>query len=409
MKSRKKSGAGGLRRRAGAGLVATLLALPLLYLVIRTAAAGMNPYAAGLLPPVDEVPMLRLRIYETLLPNRPVLPELRAVALRAALNAPLAYEPFFIEARAAEQSGNLARAVALMEEARRRRPNFLPTRLQLLTYYARQHRYDAVVGEMDVVLRLSGEARPLVLPELVKLIAEPGGRSALTRLLSTAPDWRRDFFAVAMDRPVRPDDALALLQEMEARQPRGNHAEGRRLYLQALFNAGQVTRARSLWLQTLPAELRARNMLLFNGDFRPVRAEPPFGWVLRDLDAGRATIEPVAAARPHLSVDYFGGRNVVLAEQFLALAPGRYRLAYLAKSETGVRSGNLYWRLSCVQGGTELGRSPIAGLTGAYRRIESGFGVPASGCPGQRLELHAEAGDVAVPVNLQIAAMELAR
>lgn len=390
-------------------MLATILSIGLLYLVVRTAMAALNPIVATQLPPAEHSRLLRLRLLELLVPGRTVSPDLARLARDTALAEPLAFEPFFVHARAAEQAGRMPQAIMLMEEARRRRRNFAPTRLQLATYYVRSNRLAEMLGEVEVVLRLRPEAAGPAMAELSKLISTRDGRRVLAQTLARQPAWRDQFFAAARARTIRPDDALALLDEARKVQPRSQHKLERQLYVTSLVSAGQVQRARQLWLSMLPEAERSRHVLMGNSGFRGRAAGEPFGWTLKSTDVGRAEIKDSSTQRPYLSVEYFGGSNALLAEQLLALPPGAYRLRYELAGESGSSSSRVYWSLTCYPDAPQLLRNEMNRVTASYRPQQAAFVVPASGCDGQRLRLIAEAGDVPAPVSLRVAGLEVIR
>ncbi len=144
---------------------------------------------------------------------------------------------------------------------------------------------------------------------------------------------------------------------------------------------------------------------MFDGDFRGLRAPGPFGWIFKDVEAGRA--EPSKdGQRTYLDVAYFGGQNVTLAEQMLALPPGRHVLRLVARSPNGITTGKIFWRLTCLPGASQIATLDMAQAASENRRFSAAFTIP-SGCPGQSLTLIAEPGDVAAVVNLEIARMEI--
>jgi hypothetical protein len=380
----------------------------LLYLAVRTAIVSARPPMAAVLPPTDEAGLLRPLSELAAHPQRRVSADMVAISRRGAVAAPLAFEPFFILAKAEEQASRLGSAIRLMEEARRRRPSHLLTRLQLAAYYQMANRLPEMLVEVDFALRRSDEARRFILPEVAKLAQTPRGRTALAAVLARDPEWREELLVVARRTAIAPADALALLDLVRVRRPSLDLGPERGLYLHRLLDSGDFARARQVWLETLPAQERASNALLFNGRFGAIRAEEPFAWTLHDTATGRGEIVAGGSGGSYMDVAYFGGSNALLAEQTLALAPGRYRFAVQARSEAGISSGEIFWTLTCLPQGPQLLRAPIADLQPRYRPVRAGFVVP-TGCPGQRLRLMAEPGDIAAVVNLQLANLEVAR
>ncbi len=389
----------GRARGIGAAIAATLAAPFLLYLIARMIPAP--------LPPADPLLAVRKTMFETVVPTRRVRDDELVAAGAALRQAPLAYEPFYVAARHAEQRGDIARATMLMEEVRRRRANFVPARLHLAAYYGQEERFRDMFAEVDVALRLNAEVRDTLLAEMTRLIALPDGRRELAAALARNPAWRRDFFTAAHGRAFEPAAALDLYNQVRARRPSFTPALEYRLYLESLVRTGQVARARDLWLTTLPPARRGSSALLFDGDFSGARALPPFGWVLAETEQGRA--EMARDGRPHLRVDYFGGSNEVLAEQILALSPGNYRLEFAARSDEGVAGANISWVVACYPSGANLIRGDVANLNQNYQRRTMTFSVPAGQCNGQVLRLVGEPGDVSVPVTFQIASVGITR
>lgn len=402
-----KSRRGGKLGRRVPALVATLLSVGLLYLVVRVTLGSLSPVAGAQLPPREYSKLLRLHVQRILIPGQRVSPDVLNLAREAALAEPLAFEPFFVAARAADQAGRLQNAIALMEEARRRRRNFAPTRLELATYYTRSGRLAAALHELEVVIALRPTLTEPVMGELAKLLPSAEGRRVLADVLSRGPTWRDQFFTIARNRSVRPEDALALVNELRARRPNADLSRARQLYVTALANAGRLREARRIWIETLPPAEQARNRLISNSGFAGPRAPEPFGWQVRSEDVGRAEIVTRGTPAPFLQADYFGGSNALLAEQLIALPPGRYRLRYQVSGEVGSGNSRLYWSVSCFSGAPELARSEIGRVGAAPRPMEAAFTVPAAGCDGQRLRLIGEAGDVPTTMNLRIAGLDI--
>lgn len=395
--------------KARLAAVAASLAAPVaLYFVVRTAAVALHPDAAAALPPTEYAGTLRPLVRASMDPRQRVTPRTVALAREAARSSPLAFEPFLILAKAEEQAGRTDRAIALAEEARRRRPTYITTRLQLLAYYQSAGRFEDMLGELDFALRRSPEARRQLLPIIAGLIRQPAARPALAAVLASGPDWRQPLMDVAREQPIPPADALALLELVRSRGA-GDPAPERTLYVHRLLATGDVARARTTWFDALPPAERARQALLFDGAFRSRPGQGPFGWTLHQGTAGRAEIVSAGTDRPYLDVAYFGGSDAPLAEQTLALAPGRYRLAAQARGAEPIRSGEIFWSLRCLPQGPELIRLRLAELRPDYRTFGAGFAVPASGCSGQRLHLMAQAGDISSVVNLQIGSVEIVR
>ena len=389
---------------------AATAASPLIaWLIVKSAAAGFSvatAVALAPLPPADPTPSLKILTNKVRPPTEPVTDELLQSAKAGLAGLPLSFEPFLVAARAAEQKGDLRRAIALMEEVRRRRHSYPAARMQLMIYYSKAERFPEALSEIDVVLRRNEDLRASLLPELTKMAADPRGRAALATILARGPVWREQFFSVAGTSKLSTSDARDLYERIRALKPKHDLLLERQLILQTQASSGDYIGARRTWLASLPQQEREKNRALFDGDFRGLRAPGPFGWAYKDGDAGRA--EPAKdGQRTYLDVAYFGGQNLGLAEQMLALPPGRHTLRLIARSPNGITSGRLFWRLNCLPGGSQIGVLDLNQAVADNRRFSAAFTVPASGCPGQSLSLVAEPGDVATVVNLEITRMEI--
>jgi hypothetical protein len=339
--------------------------------------------------------------------NVRVTAETQRTAQDGLVHLPLAFEPFFIAARAAEQKGDLRRATLLMEEVRHRRYSHPAARMQLMIYYIKAERYPEALSEIDFILRRNQDLRPALLPELAKLVTNPRGRTALAAILAKDPPWRKDFFGAAGNAKIATGDARALYEEIRKLKPRGDLLLERQLILQTQAASGDYAGARQTWLAALPQQERESSRFMFDGAFRGITAPAPFGWTFKDVEAGRA--EPSRdAQRSYLDIAYFGGQRVVLAEQTLALEPGAYTLRLIARSPNGITSGRLFWRVACLPADSQIGLLDMARAAADNRRFSAAFTVP-SGCRGQSLTLVAEPGDVAAVVNLEIVRMEIGR
>jgi hypothetical protein len=387
---------------------AATVASPLVVWLIVKAAAGISlaaSVAVAPLPPVNPAPTLKLLSSAAQQPTLKITEEMERQARDGLVRLPLAFEPFFVAARAAEQKGDLRRAIALMEEVRHRRYSHPAGRMQLMIYYIKAERFPEALSEIDFVLRRNQELRPALLPELVKLVADPRGRAALATILAGDPDWKKEFFAAAGTRKLATSDAQDLYERIRALKPRSDLLLERQLILETQASSGNYAGARRTWLASLPPQERGSSRFMFDGAFRGLRAPAPFGWTFKDVDAGRA--EPAKdGQRTYLDVAYFGGQKVVLAEQMLALPPGRHSLRLVARSPNGITSGKLFWRVTCLPGGNEIGALDLTPAAAGNRPFSTAFNIP-SGCAGQSLSLVAEPGDVAAVVNLEIAQMEI--
>jgi tetratricopeptide (TPR) repeat protein len=363
---------------------------------------------AGRLLPPSHVVGMRLALATATRPDLALPDSALAAAREAAAAEPLAYEPFFIAGRAAEQAGRYEQAIRLMEESRRRRPSYSPTRLLLMGHYARSARYAEALSEADAAMRLSSQARIAIVPVLADMMRYPAAHPGLADALADNPVWREAFVAAAKEK-ARPEDVAALLGELRRRKPAHGVGLESALLVQTLVRSGRFAEGRAEWLKLVPSAERARAGLIFDGDFAGGSAPPPFNWSFGTGEGGRAEIARAGGGEPaHLSVSYFGGQPVTLAEQTLVLTPARYLVSIAVRGDREQLSGELSWRIRCLPSGTELGGLRLQQFKSAWVRHQFAFAVPA-GCAAQRLTLAGAPGDLAQPVNAGFAQLKLVR
>ncbi len=386
-------------------IICALAALVALFFVVRTAAVMTVPALAESFPAVSQSIQLRQQARQAANPKFKVDAETLDLARRAAISEPLYFLPYFVAARAAEQRNDIPQAVRLMEEARKRNMTWVPIRLYLVAYYGRAGRVPDMIREIDYALRVNETTRIALLPELVKLLNRRDGRQYVGQMLASNPPWKKDLFSIARDRKVSPEAAAELLRL--AQQRGGDTTEEAQLLVSALFAAGQPDLARNQWLASLPQADRQANRFIFNGDFSRADGGGEFGWTLRTLDIGRADIvRGGSGGKDRLRIQYFGGRMAALAEQNLALRPGRYRLSVTGTTGSNAAAAQLFWTISCYPDGPEIHRVPVQDLGTQERSVAAPFAVPAS-CRAQTIRLMAEPGELSSPTDAEFSQVRI--
>jgi hypothetical protein len=386
-------------------IICALAAPFTLYLVARTAVLSTQPAAAESLPPVNDALRLRQVAAAAANPSFKVDDAALELARQGAQADPLDFAPFFIAARAADQRGDAAGALRLMEEARRRNPTSLPIRIFLVSQYFSARRVPEMIAELDYTLRRDERARIALLPELVKLLRLRQGRTYVAQLLAANPPWKEDLFNVAREQKLPPEIALDLLRLAAARG--GDTGPEQRLVVSSLFRSGRPDLARERWLAMLPAAQRDESRFLFNGDFERPASTSEFAWKLHGLDVGRADMVTLGAGDGRLRVQYFGGSTAVLAEQQLALAPGRYQLQVTGRSRSSLPPGQLFWTITCYPDGPDVHRMPVENFGPQDKNLSSQFSVPGGACRGQTLRLVAEPGEISSASDAEFAKMNI--
>ncbi len=405
----KGGGVGGV----GSIVVAVLMSVlaPVVgYAVVRDTAMGAAGPVADLsskLPPPSVMPRLKAIMRESRRAQDDVPAGAIDVARRAAVEAPLAFEPYFIAARVAEQAGRYNQATTLMEEARRRRPNATSVRVALLGYYSLAEAYQKAVDEADVAMRINGNSIALILPAFAKLVGlDPKARQAIAVSLSRKPPWREAFFDTAATSKMEPAAARALVADIRRLSPaRGADLEEAFL-IRALVASGEYREARALWESLTPAGLRANAVT--DGNFRGLPALAPFNWKLASAAEGSAEIvRPSENGRAHLAVDYFGDAPLLLAEQTMAAAPGNYRLISVLTGEGDGPDLEFNWEVYCLPAPKPIATLKIQPFGSGVFRRETPVTIPATGCAGQSLALVGRPGEVPRTLRAEITSVAL--
>jgi tetratricopeptide (TPR) repeat protein len=383
----------------------TLAAPMVAYAALRNAAldaAGGAVDPSAVLLPRSVLPQMKATMRAARQPQARLPQGTAEFARKAALKVPLAYEPYYIAARAEEQEGRYRRAILLMEEARRRRPNAASVRVALLGYYSLADAYQKAIDEADLAMRISQSSMTYILPAFAKLVAlDPKARQAIAVSLARRPPWREAFLDAAVKANMSPQDARALVVDVRRLAPSAKPQAEETFLVRTLAAAGRYRDARTLWESYQPASAAAN--LVVDPTFRGIPGMPPFAWSLTSSENGTAEIGKSAGnAAPFLEVDYFGDVETVLAEQTLAARPGTHLLTSSFSGGASSPEVRLVWRLTCLGSKAQLARMPLEPLEERPRRQETTITVPASGCEGQSLALIGVPAEIARVLGAQI-------
>jgi len=378
------------------------------WLVVRHSAVDAtirtNPVAASVAAPGHPRVVLALAMLEFQTRGGAVSPASRERALNAFSDAPLAEEPLFLAGMSALVGRESARAEQLLAEARRRNPRHRLTRLMLLDRYLRTGRIDAATIEMNALRMLIPDAGGALAAELARLAQSPATLAGLEAALRRNPALRATVLGELADKDAEPDLVLRIARNVPAAAG-SPPAAGREWQTRLIANVlarGEPARAYRLWRRFSAPAAPERKAGLYDAEFRGLPGYAPFNWFFATGGAGSA--EPKSGA---LEVDYYGRESADLANQILLLAPGRYRLSFVAEGSAAGEGSRIAWRLRCHPAGAVLGEIPLRGITGRARRIAGEIAIPP-GCAAQQLILSGIAGEFPKPQNARIRALSLA-
>lgn len=321
----------------------------------------------------------------------------------AAMQAPLAGEPFLYAAARSQAAGNLGQAIALLEEAKRREPRLRPARLLLVELDIRAGRARDAVGELAVLNRLmSGELSELLIEELTLVAMDPRSRPDLAIALGNDP-LLDQVLSHLVARGQSLDIILSLAGPRMAAYSLSSPPAWQHQLVESRIAAGDYVNALALWRRFNRISLAPDQ--IYNPDFRPSGARPPFGWELKADDSGVA--DP--AQDGSVDVTYFGRRDTELARRMVLLGPGQYRLQLMASSGEEAGGSHLAWRVACATGGAALADLSLDRLGAAPARFAADFSVPQTGCGAQWVKLVGEAGDFPTRRDIRISAFAITR
>jgi hypothetical protein len=266
----------------------------------------------------------------------------------------------------------------------------------LFGHRAIQGRYDEAMQRADALLRRPISFRPQLYASLAGAIHDPRAIEPLARRLELEPSWRTEFVA-GLGPNAKPEDEPAvhalLVALAKGRAPPTNEELG--LYLQRTITAQDWPRAVAA-LRELSHATPAAGEYLYDGDFDRGPGVAPFDWTILQ-SVGASTLVAGDPAETHgkaLRVEYDGFASSEFAKQLLVMPPGDYVLSGKIRQETQEAPRQLSWSVQCASDNRVLAKASGDGARqGQWVEFRTPITVPATGCPGQWLQLSADAGD----------------
>jgi hypothetical protein len=343
-----------------------------------------NPAAAAAIAPDDPRFAFALAQAQVMQNRGIVTPEAAAATRAATARAPLADEPFLIEALEALVRRDNARAERLLIEARARNPRARTVRLILLDRYMRSGRAAEAAEEIAVLNRLIPAASNLLVPELAKFARNPSTRPALTRALRSDPMLAGRVLTHLASTGAEPELVTSLAATVPV--PVNGERPWQDAMVASLVSAGEIDRAATIWSR-LPG-VRRNEGLVYDPRFEGWPGPPPFNWKLTHEKAGVAERGQAGG----LQVEFYGREPASLASQLIRLPPGSYRLAARVEGDASGERARLAWRVVCGGGNAELVSVALRNVTYAPRVVGADFTVPG-GCGVQTLRLDGVASE----------------
>lgn len=248
-----------------------------------------------------------------------------------------------------EAQGKNAQATALMAQAMRLDPADPWVLLSTGRYYLRSG--DELQGLR--VMRRAVDLYPTVGDDVwPKFTAslEAGRQNDYFRgLAGENPSWWRDFFRHLC---ADAEDTAAVRNVFGARVEANVVTDKERAcMLSRLQREGRWADARQLWMDSLPPEQRRQVGNVFNGDFERPISNLGFDWIVASREGTTVETQPIEGARGRkaLQVAFANKRyDGPPIYQNLMLAPGRYRLQGMGRSDALETWLGLQWGVYCL-------------------------------------------------------------
>lgn len=382
-------------------------ALASAYLVFKTSATDalvdVNPYTASAIAGGDPRVPIEIAMAEfSTRGGRLTEPTKRKLAA-AALDAPLADQPFFLAAVDALAQNDRNRAERLLIAARQRDPRSSFARLLLLDSYLRRNKITEATEEMSGLVALAPRAADLLVGELARLAQTPETAAALERALRKDPRFRDRLLEHLANKNADPELILRLANRVPpAAGPKGP-APWQGKLVTSLAERGQLNRAYELWRTFSAPGAPAKKSGIYDPQFQGLPGGAPFGWHFPASPAGIAERSPART----LQIGYYGRDQAELAAQLLLLSPGAYLLTVRADGDAEGEGSKLSWKVQCQGSNAEIADLVMRNLTYTPKVLRAKFTVPGSGCAAQWLRLAGTAGEFAKAQNATVSAVQI--
>jgi hypothetical protein len=329
--------------------------------------------------PAVEISGAMVQIGTSARERKPAPPTAVELIDRAALQEPLAPEPYLVRGVQLQLSGGTDLAKDAFLAAQLRDPRSLAARYFLAQLYVRNGDLPNGLREIAVISRLAPNGVTNVAPILAQYAANPSNWPQLRLLFRSNQELEEPILDILSSNSANAGTILALADKSHRTPGSPWFAQ----LLNALVRDAQYEKARTIWTAISGARL-ARGQSVYDPEFSDPRAPPPFNWSLTSSAIGMA--ERPGGGRLH--VMFYGQDDGTLASQLVTLSPGTYSLSMRVSGEAeGLK--DLSWSLSCANSNQKLAEASLD--TFASRPLA--ITVPAN-CPAQLLALTGRASDL---------------
>ncbi|MDY7096621.1 MAG: hypothetical protein SXU28_00640 [Pseudomonadota bacterium] len=284
---------------------------------------------------------------------------------------------------------NLATMRAQMEASDRMERRDVGAQLWLIESAVEQNDVNRALRHYDTALRIEESSRALLYPVMTDAMDSPLIRDRFLPYMAANPPWLESFLRYAVSRTDTPVSMARLAKanngwpegaafssldtELLARLVSNNDFE------EAVAHFQRIEGADPAILTTLALNNASTNWRLAPLAWQPFKIEGIETFILASPEGGGAV---------EIEAEFQAGFKGPVARKFMALKPGRYRVASAMRAEDFSRPDQMQWRLTCAsegQGSTLLSENVDFG---EKMQLSGTLQVPAA-CPVQLLMVSA--------------------
>lgn len=304
-----------------------------------------------------------------------------------------------------EREGKIAEASSAMREAMRLAPAEEVTLLQASAFFLRNGEEPLALAILRRAVELNPTAASAVWPMLTAALNSGRHDEFFAGVARDNPKWWPAFFEQAC-RTASDFGTVERAFMVRATTGKATAAE-RTCVIERLEREGRWGNAYQAWLNSLPPEQRQRIGFVFNGDFEYPISSVGFDWTIVPQDGVNVEAQSIQGAhgKRALRIEFVRKRwSRVPVQQYLMLAPGKYRFEGRGRADGLDTWIGVQWGLYCLQNdlnpGRRLASSDRFRGTSEWVEFHDDFAV-AKDCPVQllRFELANPRQDITSPAE----------
>lgn len=313
-----------------------------------------------------------------------------AVVQRSVRRLPINGPAFRLYGLNSATSADLPAMRAQMRVSDRMERRDVAAQLWLIENAVEQNDVSRALGHYDTALRIEESSRALLYPVLTGAMDSLLIRERFLPYMEANPPWLESFLRYAVSKTENPV-SMADLARLNSGWPKGAAFSSLDTeLLSRLFSNEDYAQAAAHFRRIDDVDETILTRLALTSDSTNPRLAP-VAWQPFRIDGIESYIlaSPEGGGKVEIEAEVESGYRGPVARKFLALEPGRYRLASTMRAEDYSRPDLARWVLICAGGndGLNLIREEVA--LGEEVTLETRFTVPQD-CPVQSLLISTE-------------------